>query len=85
MRDLSSLADQIRAVRQAQQRFIGRWRLEQVIIGPEVLDHLAADMAAAHRELDGLDNSSDLGDSEIVTQTPGQDGWGYPRSRLWSM
>ena len=56
MRDLSTLAEQIRAVRQAQRRFIGRWRLEQVIIGPDLLDHLADQMAAAHAELDTPDS-----------------------------
>jgi hypothetical protein len=85
MRDLSSLAEQIRAVRQAQRRFIGHWRLEQVIIGPELLDHLADDMAAAHRELDGEGLDAAAADSDVMTQTPGRDGWGYPRSQLWSM
>ena len=85
MRDLSSLAEQIRAVRHAQRRFIGRWRLEQVIIGPELLDHLADDMAAAHRELEGADVDAADTESAVATQTSRQDGWGYPRSRLWSM
>ena len=52
MRDLAALAEQIRAVRDAQRLFMGRWRLEQVLVGPEVLDRLADDMAAAHAELD---------------------------------
>ena len=85
MRDLSSLAEQIREVRQAQRRFIGRWRLEQVIIGPELLDHLADDMAAAHLELEGSDLEAAGMEPEVATQSLRRDGWGYPRSRLWSM
>lgn len=80
MRDLSSLAEQIRAVRQAQRQFIGRWRLEQVIIGPRVLDQLAADMAAAHRELD--ESPDALPDTGMSHFDGGDD---YSGSRLWSM
>ena len=83
MRDLSSLAEQIRAVRQAQRRFIGRWRLEQVIIGPELLDHLADDMTAAHRELDGLEAAGDATGSDIATQPRPHDDWGCSRSDFW--
>jgi hypothetical protein len=43
-RDLSELAEQIRAVRAAEKRFMSLWRVEQVPIGPEVLDRLAADL-----------------------------------------
>ncbi|QOV90267.1 hypothetical protein [Humisphaera borealis] len=79
------MAEQIRAVRQAQRRFMGRWRLEQVIIGPELLDHLADDMAAAHLELESSDHSAENAPAETATQTSHRDGWGYPRSRIWSM
>ncbi|MDB5295343.1 MAG: hypothetical protein JWO31_1326 [Phycisphaerales bacterium] len=52
MRDLAALAEQIRTVRAAQRQFVTRWRLEQVLVGADVLDQLADDMAAAHAELD---------------------------------
>ena len=81
MRDLSSLAEQIRAVRQAQRRFIGHWRLEQVIVGPEVLDHLADDMAAAHRELDGDDALGGDGAMNPACR-PSDD---YTQGRIWTM
>ncbi len=85
MRDLSTLAEQIRAVRQAQRRFIGRWRLEQVIIGPDLLDHLADQMAAAHAELDTPD-SDDANIAHDVNPGDSAGGdWCYSRSRLWSM
>jgi len=54
MRELAQLAEQIRAVRDAERRFMHLWRIEQVLIGPDVLDRLAADMAEAHRELESL-------------------------------
>jgi hypothetical protein len=76
MRDLSQLADQIRRVRDAERRFMGLWRIEQVLIGPDVLDRLAADMAAAHRELDADGADSFHG---------GMLGGGYPAARDWSM
>jgi hypothetical protein len=66
MRDLAELAEQIRAVRAAQRLFMGRWRIEQVVVGPEVLDRLADDMAAAHAELDDADD------------LPPGGGFGYP-------
>lgn len=84
MRDLSSLAEQIRAVRQAQRRFIGRWRMEQVIIGPEVLDHLADEMAAAHRELDDCETGEDTVSADPSFE-PRNDPWSYHGSRIWSM
>jgi len=80
MRDLSSLAEQIRAVRQAQRRFLGRWRMEQVIVGPEVLDRLADDMAAAHRELESEDRSPDR-----ASQTSIAGDWRCTHGRIWSM
>ena len=73
MRDLAALAEQIRAVRDAQRRFMGRWRLEQVLVGADVLDRLADDMAAAHAELDDADN------------LPADGRFGYPPPRRWSM
>lgn len=73
MRDLAALTEQIRAVRGAQRRFMGRWRLEQVLVGPELLDRLADEMAAAHRELDEPDDA------------PGTDGFSYSPPRGWSM
>lgn len=85
MRDLTSLAEQIRAVRQAQRRFIGRWRLEQVIIGPELLDHLADQMAAAHAELDAPDAEESVMATDVNPGNSTGGDWGYSRSRLWSM
>lgn len=85
MRDLSTLADQIRAVRQAQRRFIGRWRLEQVIIGPNLLDHLADEMAAAHMELDAYESDEQPQSHDVTSSVAATDDWGYSRSRLWSM
>ena len=73
MRDLAALAEQIRAVRDAQRLFMGRWRIEQVLVGPEVLDRLADDMAAAHAELDD------------APDRPAHDGFGYPPPHRWSM
>ena len=56
MRELAELARQIRNVRDAERRFMRRWRVEQLLMGPEVLDRLADDMANAHRELEGFSN-----------------------------
>ena len=77
MRDLAALTEQIRAVRDAQRRFMGRWRLEQVLVGPELLDRLADDMATAHAELDGHDAGP--------TDVPADAAFGYPPPRQWSM
>lgn len=54
MRELAELARQIRTVRDAERRFMRRWRVEQLLMGREVLDRLADDMADAHRELEGF-------------------------------
>ena len=80
MRDLAVLAEQIRAVRDAQRRFMGRWRLEQVLVGADVLDRLADDMAAAHRELDETDHDAACG-----TDAACGGGFGYPPPRSWTM
>ena len=50
MRDLVGVAEQVQFVRAAAQRFFWRGRLEQVVIGSEVLDRLAADVERADRE-----------------------------------
>ena len=81
MRDLAVLAEQIRAVRDAQRRFMGRWRLEQVLVGADVLDRLADDMAAAHHELDQPDD--DAGALAAATWETGR--FGYPPPRSWTM
>lgn len=83
MRDLSALAEQIRTVRDAQRHFIGCWRLEQAIIGHEVLDHLADEMAAAHRELEGCGSEQTMTAEVKKPQPRSWDGWGWSRS--WSM
>ena len=81
MRDLAVLAEQIRAVRDAQRRFMGRWRLEQVLVGADVLDRLADDMAAAHRELD----ETGPDDAACGAEVPCGGRFGYPPPRSWTM
>ena len=81
MRDLAVLAEQIRAVRDAQRRFMGRWRLEQVLVGADVLDRLADDMAAAHRELDETGHDAARG----TDAAPRGGRFGYPPPRSWTM
>jgi hypothetical protein len=44
MRDLAALAEQIRTVREAEKHFTRLWHVEQVLVGPQVLDRLAQDM-----------------------------------------
>lgn len=97
MRDLAALAEQIRAVRDAQRRFIGRWRREQVLVGPELLDRLADDMAAAHDELDAADRAGAAEAADAANEQPVRfahasrfaaapdGGFGYPPPRSWSM
>ncbi|HEX8912589.1 MAG TPA: hypothetical protein VF796_09550 [Humisphaera sp.] len=71
-------------MRDAERRFMHLWRIEQVLIGPDVLDRLAADMAEAHRELEALaaGELADAGSDPDFNPPPSQ---GYPRPRNWSM
>lgn len=46
MRDISAVAEQLRAVRTAQRNFLGLWAMEQAIILP-ALDRVAADVDAS--------------------------------------
>jgi hypothetical protein len=77
MRDLAELAQQIRATREAERRFLSLWRRERVLIAPNALDRLADDMAAAHREFDE--------DDCRATRGRFGSGGGYPPPRNWSM
>ena len=77
MRELAALTEQIRAVRDAQKRFMRLWRVEQILVGPEGLDRLAADMADAHRELDALDELDGFAGSSEESS--------YFGPRIWSM
>lgn len=43
MRDLCEVAEQIRAVRQAQRKFLELWAMEQAVVHPG-LDRMAADV-----------------------------------------
>jgi hypothetical protein len=47
MRDLGSLAQHLRLVQRAQRRFLRLWKLENVLVGPTVLDRVAADVRGA--------------------------------------
>lgn len=83
MRDLAALTEQIRAVRDAQRQFMSRWRME-VLVGPEVLDRLAADMAAAHRELDEDGDSTSSCDRNFPRELDSS-RLDYSGPRSWSM
>jgi hypothetical protein len=73
MRDLAALTQQIRTVRDAERRFMSLWRVEQVLVGPEVLDRVADDLAEIAAMAD-----------EILSLGQ-QDDSGYATSRNWSM
>lgn len=63
VRDLVGVAEQLRAVREAERRFFWRWHFEDVFVGPDVLDQVAADvervppglLAALTDPVNGLD------------------------------
>lgn len=77
MRELVALADQIRVVRAAQKRFMSLWRLEQVLVGPEVLDAVAADLTEVADMADEV--LSLAGNDRADRPAP------YPRPHRWSM
>ena len=45
MRDLAALAERLRLVRLAERRFLELSALERAVVGPMLLDRLAADMS----------------------------------------
>ena len=79
MRDLAALAEQIRTVREAEKHFTRLWHVEQVLVGPDVLDRLAQDM----------DEIWALADEVLACDEPagnaGKIGKGYLHHRRWSM
>jgi hypothetical protein len=79
MRDLAALAEQIRTVREAEKHFARLWHVEQVLVGPQVLDRLAQDMAEIHAMADEL-----LACHEPAG-TAGKTGKSYLRPHGWSM
>jgi hypothetical protein len=74
MRDLAALTEQIRVVRDAEKRFMSLWRIEQVLVGPDVLDRLADDLAEV----------AALADEVLALTDAAQDG-GYAPPHNWSM
>ena len=57
MPDLASVAERLRAVRKARRRFLRLWQLQEIFVGPAVLDRVAADVdtlqANASADFDG--------------------------------
>jgi hypothetical protein len=79
MRDLAALAEQIRTVREAEKHFTRLWHVEQVLVGPQVLDRLAQDM----------DEIWAMADEVLSCHEPagnsGKTGTSYRAHREWSM
>ena len=44
MPDLASVAERLRVIQQAHRRFMRLWHLEEIFVGPSVLDRVAADV-----------------------------------------
>jgi hypothetical protein len=44
MPDLASLAERLRVIQRAHRRFMRLWQLEELFVGPSVLDRVAADV-----------------------------------------
>jgi hypothetical protein len=44
MPDLASVAERLRVIRRAHRRFMRLWQLEEIFVGPSVLDRVAADV-----------------------------------------
>jgi hypothetical protein len=87
-RDLAALAEQIRAVRAAEKRFMNLWQVEQVPIGPEVLDRLAADIdevAKLAEEFCDLQRDVDRDGGHPSDGGSGYGGLGYRHSPRWPM
>lgn len=86
MRDLTVLAEQIRAVRDAEKRFMSLWRVEQVLVGPEVLDRLERDLAEVAQLADDVLSLSRQasGDADDRGDGPAADEDYCPR-RDWPM
>ena len=47
MPDLASVAERLRVVQRAHRRFMRLWQLEEIFVGPAVLDRVAADVGRA--------------------------------------
>lgn len=92
-RDLAELAEQIRTVRAAEKRFMSLWRVEQVVIGPEALDRLAADIdevAQLAEEFCALQQEVDRDEARPFDGGPSYGtasfgGLGYRHSTRWPM
>lgn len=74
MRDLAALSEQIRAVREAERRFMSLWRVEQVLVGPDVLDRVADDLAEIAAMAD-----------EVLALNGSNDDAGYEPPPNWSI
>ena len=44
MPDLASVAERLRVIQRAHRRFMRLWQLEEIFVGPSVLDRVAADV-----------------------------------------
>jgi hypothetical protein len=44
MPDLASVTERLRVIRRAHRRFMRLWQLEEIFVGPSVLDRVAADV-----------------------------------------
>ncbi len=45
MPDLASVAERLRVIQRAHRRFMRLWHLEEIFVGPSVLDRVAADVS----------------------------------------
>ena len=45
MPDLASVAERLRVIQRAHRRFMRLWQLEEIFVGPSVLDRVAADVS----------------------------------------
>ena len=45
MPDLASVAERLRVIQRAHRRFLRLWHLEEIFVGPSVLDRVAADVS----------------------------------------
>lgn len=44
MPDLASVAERLQVIQRAHRRFLRLWHLEEIFVGPSVLDRVAADV-----------------------------------------
>ena len=45
MPDLASVAERLRVIQRAHRRFMRLWQLEEIFVGPSLLDRIAADVS----------------------------------------